>query len=262
MPSFTRYVGAISPRSRQLETVDDILSLRHWWEWNYYHFLLDVLGKLSQFHAAGLDIYNMPLALGPYVNDVPFVQSIISMGQMASLHWTVPQGFVRANSVYYCRTLAPSRARLDFVLDLMGVENAPKGERRVFLNRRLASTRRLINQDEVIDVLSVHGFEEVNTDGMPIERQISIFGQAAAVVAVHGAGMTNVVFRRSSPLAVLELTGDRFLSNDFALICSERGYRWGKLVGKSAASSKGQHADFSVDIAPLRRWVEALDRGA
>ena len=48
-----------------------VVSLRHQWEWNYYHFHLDVLGKMNLLSKHGF-LDGHPLALGRYVREFPF----------------------------------------------------------------------------------------------------------------------------------------------------------------------------------------------
>jgi capsular polysaccharide biosynthesis protein len=260
IPSLTAYLQATAGRGLESERYSEIFSLRHWWEWNYFHFFADVLGKLSLLNTAGIDLSSVPLLLGPYIEDVSFARQALSIGRLAKMNWIVPQGYVRADMAYYCRTYETFYNKLSFALDLMEVDERPGGERRLFLNRRTAPTRRIINQDEVAELLGVHGFEEVNTDAMRLADQIGLFSQAAVVVAVHGAGLTNILFRRSSPLTVLELTGDRYgHDNAYAEICSQFGHKWGRLVGKSEPTGIAKHADFSIDIAALKRLIARVD---
>lgn len=45
MPSPVQAYRAIQKKEKVVE-FSSVISLRHFWEWNYYHFYLDVLGKL------------------------------------------------------------------------------------------------------------------------------------------------------------------------------------------------------------------------
>jgi capsular polysaccharide biosynthesis protein len=231
-----------------------VVSLRHWWEWNYFHFFMDVLGKLSLLDAAGL-LEGTPLLVGDYVNDVPFAREALEMGDMPSLNWVIPGGrAVRTSSLYIPRTKEPHRPRLDFALDRMGIPARPSGDRRVYLSRRSAPNRRVTNEAEVAALLAGYGFEVVATEGMSLRDQAAMFGSTRYLIAIHGAGITNIMFRRGSPMDVMELHSDEYHTTSYMQICAESGYRWSALA--CAAQGKGgQIADIAVDLKALEQRV-------
>jgi capsular polysaccharide biosynthesis protein len=233
-----------------------VISLRHWWEWSYFHFWVDVLGKLSLLASAGLDIRTTPLLLGRYATELAFPRQIIGRGDLASFNWVLADDYVAADEAYYCRTLRPYRERLDFVMDLLKIDPKPTGRRSLFLSRRKASTRRIANHDEVAKLLRDYGFEEIDPEEMSVDDQITTFSQASRVVAVHGAGLINVMFRRSSPLDVLELSGMSYGNADFATLCGEFGYRWSGCPGTPVPGLVPQHADFVLHPDELRRALD------
>jgi capsular polysaccharide biosynthesis protein len=65
--------------------------------------------------------------------------------------------------------------------------------RRLFLTRRHDLYRRLTNEDDVIRVLSRHGFETVAPALLTLPEQIELFSQAEAIVG-SGSGLTNMVY--------------------------------------------------------------------
>lgn len=70
----------------------------------------------------------------------------------------------------------------------------PLPRRRLYLSRRDAHTRNLVNEDELIGALD--GFDIVTASLISFQRQVDLFASADEVLAVHGAGMANVAFCR------------------------------------------------------------------
>ncbi|MUG99984.1 DUF563 domain-containing protein [Scytonema sp. UIC 10036] len=68
------------------------------------------------------------------------------------------------------------------------------GVERIFIPRR--GTRRLINNDEVAQFLAERGFKTCYFEDFPLSQQWSIARYAKIVVAVHGAGVSNLHFNR------------------------------------------------------------------
>ncbi len=76
--------------------------------------------------------------------------------------------------------------------------------RRVFLSRpRTGGGRGLLNHTEVAACLQRHGYREVLAEQLTVREQIGLFASLTHLVAIHGAGMVNLIF--SSHVQLIEL---------------------------------------------------------
>jgi hypothetical protein len=66
--------------------------------------------------------------------------------------------------------------------------------RRVYISRRRVKRRHLQNEQEFLPILDRFGYQVVELEDWPIERQIQLFGGVTHMVAPHGAGLTNVLW--------------------------------------------------------------------
>lgn len=66
--------------------------------------------------------------------------------------------------------------------------------RRLMISRAGARRRLIANEAEVAATASRHGFEVVDTGRMTVAEQMRLFAGAEAVLALHGAGIANIVF--------------------------------------------------------------------
>lgn len=73
-----------------------------------------------------------------------------------------------------------------------GRQGGPK--LRIYLSRGDASSRRITNEDELIDLLKCHGFLVIETSRMTFAAQVDLFSKCEVLISPHGAGMTNMVF--------------------------------------------------------------------
>ena len=226
--------------------------LRHFWEWNYYHFYADVLGKLNLLFEAGID-RDIPIILGKYVNDVPFAPHVLKRGGLAKLNWIVPKEgeFIEVDEVIFCRTTQNKRDRLVPIVDLMGVQplSSVDGDR-IFLTRPQNAPRHIINHKEVEVMLHTHGFKTVDTTGIDTDSQIELFSNTRFLVAVHGAGIINMIFRKGCAMDVIELHPENYPTTDFREMASQFGYGWFELMCK-ATRGNPQHANIFVDVDAL-----------
>lgn len=257
-PSPWRFLSARRHRSTRIREFDRVISLRHLWEWNYYHFYLDALGKLSLLDEIGVDP-SIPIVLGRYALELPFVRQVINRGNLRNRIWVIPETeYIRAQTMIYCRTGQPYRSRLDWLLDQMEIP-VPTSARdeRLFLTRGKGGTRRILNEDAVLSVLEEYGFRSVDTTGMNIDEQVGVFSRARYLVAAHGAGITNIIYRRTAPLGVLELHGSGHISQDFWRICAGYDHWWDHLAGEPDGPDP-KHANFEIPIDKLREKLSAM----
>ena len=249
-------------RARSSDTVEhhrSVISLRHFWEWNYYHFWFDSLGKLSLLDEFGVDL-ETPIVLGEYADSIPFVRRVLQTGGLRDLNWVFPgDNWISADEVVFCRTQRPYAHRAEH---LVGYFDVPEGNRsaddRIFLNRGAGVNRRLTNGPEVSELLASHGFREIDAAELSIAEQIETFSRTGRLVTIHGAGNTNILFRAGGKMSVLELHPDGFVQDDHLKIADGLGFAWQRQTGEPAPGKPIDLADFSVDLDELARNVDTL----
>jgi hypothetical protein len=78
------------------------------------------------------------------------------------------------------------------------------------------------------------------------------------VVALHGAGTTNIIFRQSASLSLLELHGDTFSGpGDMRRLCEELGFDYQSLSGP-AEPGLAIHANFEIDCDALNAAIARM----
>jgi hypothetical protein len=86
---------------------------------------------------------------------------------------------------------------------LLGEKNSkPKLKKWIYISRAKAKHRRVINEDELIPVLTNFGFEIVFFEELSWTKQIEICSQSEIMVGMHGAGLTNMVFMDPGSIVV------------------------------------------------------------
>ena len=76
----------------------------------------------------------------------------------------------------------------------LGSSSLPKSRRRIYVSRSKASGRKIANEEEILPILTSRGFVCSELEEMSLSAQIELFSKAEAVVAPHGAGLTNLVW--------------------------------------------------------------------
>ncbi|MBW4513579.1 MAG: glycosyltransferase family 61 protein [Scytonematopsis contorta HA4267-MV1] len=90
---------------------------------------------------------------------------------------------------------------------------------RIYVKRGDVTRRKIINEAEIINLLEKYGFEPVVMDNKTVQEQADLFSQAKAVVALHGAALTNLLFAQPGT-KVIELAPFGYLNNCFYTLAS------------------------------------------
>lgn len=164
---------------------------------------------------------------------------------------------------------AVDRAMLAFTRGLFFRPTATPPTRRLFIGRRGATRRRVLNEDQLCQHAARHGFERLELEGRSIAEQARLFAEAAFVIAPHGAALTNLLF--ATPQAsVLELLPPRASATlpinapnlpAFREISAFVGCRYDYLFGEPDPLSNRvnrPHADFSVSFAEFCWRLETM----
>ncbi|MCI0564712.1 MAG: glycosyltransferase 61 family protein [Nitrososphaera sp.] len=94
--------------------------------------------------------------------------------------------------------------------------------RKIFISRRRAVNRRLVNESAVTEVLRERGFVDVDPGSYSIAEQIRLFSEAEVVIGIHGMGVTNFIFSEK-PRLLVEIMSTSWSRPYYFRQCQERG---------------------------------------
>ena len=131
---------------------------------------------------------------------------------------------------------AVDTASLRFVREQLGAPRfAATRTRRLIIGRGDVAFRRFVNEDECVDLLTRQfGFEYVTMDGKTVADEIELFSSAEAIVGVHGAALTNLLWAHPE-CKVLELLPYGWNHPGYQELAAFVGCRYGYIVGSPDA---------------------------
>jgi hypothetical protein len=135
--------------------------------------------------------------------------------------------------------------------------------RRVYISRGLASYRRVLNEADVIQLLRRHGFEEVRFEQLSMGEQAESMASCEAVVAPHGAGLSNIVFC-SPGTKIIEIFSPELVTGYFWKLSNQMDLDYYYILGKGPPATLVENyrqswngrADILVDLSMLRGALE------
>jgi capsular polysaccharide biosynthesis protein len=85
----------------------------------------------------------------------------------------------------------------------------------------------------------------VDTDGLSLHDQVELFSKTRYLAGIHGAGLTNLFFRKNAPLTLLELLPGDYIQPHYFWLCKGMGHDYDCIAGTASAF------DTSFEIDPL-----------
>lgn len=136
--------------------------------------------------------------------------------------------------------------------------DAPTGER-LYISRRHAGRRRLVNEDEVQRFLESRGFETLVFEGMGFAEQVRRCSRAGVIAGVHGAGLTNAVFTAPGS-HVIEIADPRFPNPEYYELSITAGLSYWLLMGvPGPRQDAAGYGDVQLRVEDLQEVLDRLD---
>jgi capsular polysaccharide biosynthesis protein len=121
------------------------------------------------------------------------------------------------------------------------------------------SSRRVENEPELVAMLSRHGFEVVDPQGLSSREQLELFGSVAAIVAIDDEILANlVVSPQGAKIGVIVANG--IYRPRAYLVSSQVGHDFTYLQADPSFDSNPVHAECDVVLpaTSLERWLSRL----
>lgn len=211
---------------------------------NYYHWMVETVPKIHYLRA--FEAEQEPVTLLIPSDAPPFVDETLNL-----LGWPNSRiVYVNHESYRISELLVPSfpdRRPEDFEWTREQIlENAPnhipESGKNIYVSRANGVERRVVNEDEVMDVLSEFDFERYLLEERSLAENARLFADADVIVGPHGAGLTDIVFAGDATL--IELFGEK-VKQPYKLLAEAVG------VDYEAIHCTPESTDIVVDIEEL-----------
>jgi len=128
--------------------------------------------------------------------------------------------------------------------------------RRIYVSRRAARHRRIVNEPEVESFLAGRDFEIHHPERYEFRDQVALFAEAEVVVGAHGAGHTNMFFAPRG-LIMIDIVEASGANKCFWNMSSALGHDYWYICGDMVKNPTSYAEDLRVSVAKL---ATVLDR--
>ncbi|MCC8425732.1 DUF563 domain-containing protein [Mucilaginibacter sp. UR6-11] len=226
---------------------------------NYYHWLSDVLPRIRLYQSVLDKIDHFCVSSKVPVKfldlladfDIP-AEKILLINDGEKIHF----------DHLYVASLPGSEGRspiwaVNYARDKLIKKPVLAFGKRIYFKRGGNIERKLLNEDVVITLLKNKGFEIIEPDNLSVADQVNLVQQAAIIISVHGAALTNLLFGRKGA-AVIELFSPDYFRTDcyYTLSCMLKLNYW-YLAGTKPAD--GNWGDITIDKDLLLKIIHIIE---
>ena len=226
----------------------------------YGHWLIDLLPKLYLLQQQ-LNFSKCKIALP---HDIP--SYALDFLKMIGLDESMVLYFDPANEILECKVvILPTKCRIidgswlapyvgtmyDEIASRIGVtdNNLPK---RLYLSRRRLKKqfRKLVNREEVSEMILSYGFTEIFPEDYSLEEQLKLYKNAELMVGEFGSALHNSLFS-SKDLKVISLQSSHIPLLVQWGICNIKGQSCSLIFGETTEIRRSINSDFLIDLEML-----------
>ena len=167
----------------------------------YYHWMIDLLPRIELIYSSGMSLEKIDkffVNRYRYPFQIETLQKIgISASQVIeseSLPHISAENLIVPSFKNYALNVEEWAVNFLRRYFLSPTSNSLTKKRRIYISRNKGGKRKILNEEEVVNFLSKYQFETVILESMTVSEQASLMSETEAIVAPHGAGLTNIVF--------------------------------------------------------------------
>jgi len=236
-------------------------SLLSMWGNEYYHWFHDVLPKLE------FTLPYLPSDTKFLIDCKPRAYQLDSLGayginsnklelqfsnldtRVENLWFSSPIGFSGLNSAKAVKTVAN---RLEKFFNI----SIEKKIKKLYISRHKAKCRHILNEHLLKPLLHDYGFETLTCEDIPLSEQIHLFSNAKAIIAPHGAGLTNMIYAPSETF-VGEISTHPTVPC-YLLMARQLKHHFTRLNACSD-SSMDELNNMFVNIKTVQSWLDSIN---
>lgn len=236
----------------------------------YFHWMFDILPRVELLRRSGVDFDTIDYFL--IDRQLPFQRETLdALGIPPEKTLSTD----RHSHLQASRLIVPSFPgtvawmppwTCDFLqnqfLTPAALETTPTVER-LYISRTRATSRRILNETELIQGLQQYGVQSVELESMSVVQQAALFAKAKVIIAPHGSGLSNLAFCQPGT-RVIELFSPNFVYSCYWLVSQLVGLDYYYYTGKTLPGSAFHRLiypdprleDLLVDIGELSQLLD------
>ncbi|QCR22179.1 DUF563 domain-containing protein [Pontibacter sp. SGAir0037] len=244
---------------RSSKKVDKAIWIIDSWSSGYFHWFTDALPRLI----ASEKLLNNHVVLLPkaYQKEEFILQSLEMLDMQVEFYSTIQR-------VHLAELILPSHTApvsgnynqvyINKVRDKFLRENNLAPTRKIYISRKKANKRKILNEDSIVPLLESFGYELHYFEDYEFKDQLTLMHQTKYLVSLHGAGLTNMLFMaKGGKILELRNANDPYNNCYFSLASDlNHNYYYLSNIGNT---SETHNVNITVDIPSLIEVLELME---
>ena len=245
-------------KSSKVTRIDNALFLTNFYSDNFFHWFGDVLQKLEAIEDKGIDLKEYVLII-PATCDNSYTRYTLDKYKI-SYHIMDKEEIIKTKSLVYVPLISPTGNFRPDLMDRMKnrffIKMVSEKKKRVYISRRNAPKRKLVNENEILPILEAYNFSMVIMENLSIEEQIKYISESDTLLSLHGAGLTHMLWMKEGG-KVIEIRAEGDSKNNVfynlaSAINLDYFYVFANNTNKSLSTQK---TDFIVNPSALEEFL-------
>ena len=204
---------------------------------NYYHFLIDLFGQLMLLEKQGVNL-TLPILVHKKIWDTSFFQDAIKISsKFSSFNWKIIDNkIIHVKKAWFAKNVSFDSLIVPYVKSFFSVNHA-ENEKKLFLSRRPDRIRGLKNDREISAMLNNLGYTRIDTgEYYGLQEQIDLFHNATEVIGIHGAGLTNILWRNEKT-SVFEIFPSDYIFHHYLVLAKGLMFDYHPIISSSTLNN-------------------------
>ncbi len=171
---------------------------------------------LSEYQKKTLEPFNLEKTAHIQSNELNYIPNLI-----------MPSHLARSGN-YYNKVIADFS---EFMTNHFGRNSAnSSSKRKIYISRKKAPRRKIINEEEVERLFKNYGFECICMEDYCFEEQVLLCSECETIASMHGAGLTNMLFMPKGGKILEFRHSDDTIRNCYFTLASELSHSYYYLI--------------------------------
>jgi capsular polysaccharide biosynthesis protein len=237
---------------------------------NYYHWIIDLLPRLALIKSAtgSVDSFAQILVNGSRASYEQASMNALGVPGDKIRYVDANDRFQIENATipsmdHFSKTIAPWKIKFLRALRESNPARSRISSKRIYISRRRAAVRRVLNEKDFERILRDAGFVLIEIESLSWPEQVALFSNAEVVLAPHGAALVNAAF--CEPETLIAEIGTRAGYKEFYLrLAASTGLRYRfveaalRVAPRDSSKRALENEDMIVDPKTVRDFLSEL----
>ncbi len=175
------------------QTEKPVVTLAAGWQDEFYHWMYEVLPRIHLVEKSG-NVLEFNIYVAAHKSFQKTSLELMGIPKERIIDASAYDAISTPHLVVPSTPILPTAWGCQFLRDRILPQMKQRPRKRIYVSRKDADKRRVINEEEVYALLKQYDFEQVELANRPLLEQMELFHAAEIVVGPHGAGFSHLVF--------------------------------------------------------------------